>query len=468
MKLSVKLKVTIWYAVVMIVVTGVFFAAMQSSGRNMVKHESTQRLCNIVDEVAFRYGAPDSPDMKSLSGNEQIPPEMPHGTQMAPHHDFRMMERGVMVAVFDSDGNLLRGNIPYEGDSYEFTDKQVRTHVSDEGTFYEYDRKVETEEYGEIWIKGIVPVDNASYALKTVSNNNIIFAVILIILATIGGYFIINRSFVPIKKIIHTAKKINGGSDLTQRIALGDGTDEISELANTFDDMLARIEEMFEREKQFTSDASHELRTPVSVILSECEYMLECAKNEDELKESAQSIKNQAEKMSKLISELLTMSRMDRNTVALNFEDVDLTELTEFVCDEQEQIRGDGVTLKREIDADVSAKCDRFLIVRLLVNIISNAYQYTPEGGEITVSLTQRGNNIIFAVSDTGIGIAEKDLPNIWDRFYQADSARSGDNGSIGLGLSMVKWIAKAHNGDVTAESELGKGSTFRFKFPAK
>ena len=196
--------------------------------------------------------------------------------------------------------------------------------------------------------------------------------------------------------------------------------------------------------------------------------MLECAKNEEEYKESAQSIKNQAEKMSKLISELLTMSRMDRNTLSLNFEDVDLTELTEFVCDEQEQIRGDGVTLKREIDADISAKCDRFMIVRLLVNIISNAYQYTPDGGEITVSLTQRGNNIIFAVSDTGIGISEEDLPNIWDRFYQADSSRSGNDGSIGLGLSMVKWIAKAHNGEVTAESELGKGSTFRFKFPAK
>ena len=216
-----------------------------------------------------------------------------------------------------------------------------------------------------------------------------------------------------------------------------------------------------------TSDASHELRTPVAVILSECEYMEECAKSIDDYKESVCSVKRQAERMSRLISELLTISRMDKNTVRINSEQVDLSELLRFVCDEQEEINTGSSVMVKKIEQNVIASVDRDLMAQLFINLISNAYRYGGENGTVTVSLSQDSDNICFCVEDTGIGIDEKDINKIWERFYRADASRSADeNGSMGLGLSIVKWIAEKHGGTVTAESRLGKDSKFTSIFP--
>ena len=286
---------------------------------------------------------------------------------------------------------------------------------------------------------------------------------------TAGGYFIIRRALAPVNKITRTAHDISESNDLSQRIRIGPGTDEIHALANTFDNMLDRIEQTVEREKQFTSDASHELRTPVAVILSECEYMTDCAKTEDEFRESAYSVKAQAERMSKLISELLTISRMDKNTLRSEFEELDISELLTFVCEEQTEIGRSDITLTQDIPPGITAEADRFLLARLFINLISNAYSYGRSGGHITVSLSETAESISVSVDDDGIGISEEDLPKIWERFYQADPSRTANgSGSMGLGLSMVSSIAKCHNGNITVKSELGKGSVFTFTMPKK
>ena len=228
--------------------------------------------------------------------------------------------------------------------------------------------------------------------------------------------------------------------------------------------MFYKLQTTLENEKQFTSDASHELRTPVAVIMSECEYVLDCADSLDDAKESVESIKRQSDKMSKLIDELLTITRMDKNTQKLNFENVDISELLSFVCDEQEEIHDGSKTLIRSIAPDIHSNADHLLLTRLFINLISNAYQYGKDGGTITVTLEEDNNNIVFSVIDDGIGIAKEHLQKIWERFYQVDSSRT--NGSMGLGLSMVKWIAECHNGAVTVESEVGKGSKFVFVMP--
>ena len=234
-----------------------------------------------------------------------------------------------------------------------------------------------------------------------------------------------------------------------------------------FDEMLDEIENLVEREMQFTSDASHELRTPVAVIMSECDYMTKYAASVDEFKESAESVKNQTERMSKLISELLSISRMDRNTQKLTFEETNLTELVELICNEQRQINESDITMETDIAPDISAEADRFMLSRLFINLISNAYKYNTENGRIRVTLSEAQDKIIFSVADTGIGIAKENIPKIWERFYRADESRtSDDSGSMGLGLSMVKWIAEKHGGEVSVKSELGVGSEFKFTFP--
>ncbi|MBE7031415.1 MAG: response regulator [Ruminococcaceae bacterium] len=179
------------------------------------------------------------------------------------------------------------------------------------------------------------------------------------------------------------------------------------------------------------------------------------------------SIKRQTDKMSKLVSELLMISRMDKNTMTLNFEVTDISELLKFVCDEQEELNQNSTRLVRNIRDNVVAKLDRGSMTRLLVNLISNAYKFTEAGGEVTVSLSESKSSVSISVKGSGIGISKDELPKIWERFYQADTARThNENSGAGLGLSMVKWIAEKHNGKVTVESEPGKGSEFVFTFP--
>lgn len=451
MKISVKLKVTLWYTLVMIVTSCIVMTAMISISRDMIERDVKVRIVRTVEENSRRIMMP-----------------FPHIAHNAEQRRFPMYEQGVHMIMYDGSGNVIDGQLPFGiGDDTEFVTDPTEK-VYEGNRFFIYDKEIRNPRSEEIyWLRGVISITDEAYAVETMTKNNIILTAILILIAAAGGYLIISRAFVPVNKISRTAQEISESSDLSRRINIGKGKDEISSLANTFDTMLDKIERTFEREKQFTSDASHELRTPVAVILSECEYMEECAKTDVDYKESANSVKRQAEKMSKLISELLMISRMDKNTVKLNFEETDVSELLTFVCDEQEEIRDTHIELIRNIKENVIANIDRDHFARVFINIISNAYQYSGQGGKIVVSLEEKNEEIVFCVADEGIGISEENIHKIWERFYQTEQSRTAnDDASMGLGLSMVKWIVEAHRGTVSVQSELGKGSAFTVKIP--
>lgn len=451
-KLSIKLKITLWYTIVMMLISGVVLVVMTSATQEMIERDISDRIVKNVMDFSRVLGGPEN-------RNAQIP-------------GFGFYNQGVHMIIYDDDNNIVAGHIPFEIDiSSELIDNNMQTITENRNKYYIYTLKVRHKggEPAPYWVKGVASVTDDMYAVNTAAKTNLILTIILIIIAAAGGYFIIGRALSPVTKIRNTAERISESRDLSRRIQIGGGKDEIHELANTFDNMLDKLEYTFEREKQFTSDASHELRTPVAVILSECEYMTDCAETYDEIKESAYSVKSQAEKMSKLISELLTISRMDKNTLHTEFESVDISELLNFVCDEQAEIQTESITLHRNIEPDIVANADRFLLVRLFINLISNAYRYGKDGGNITVSLWQDKDVIIASVEDDGIGISENDIQKIWERFYQVNPSRTAnENGSVGLGLSMVKWIAECHGGDVSVKSTLGVGSTFTFSMPKK
>ncbi len=446
-KMSVKLKIVLWYTAAIAIISAVVFIATTSFGKDMLKRDIIGRVTRTVTDGSRQIVGPDG--------------------VFRPRPDFRFYENGVHMLFYDSDGNLAGGQVPFGiHESIDFEDNKVRLLNLDGNDYYVYDREIRRKDSpNTYWLRGIVSAAGEAGAMNTVAKNNLILTVFMIVFSSLGGYFIVKRAFIPVDKISKTAKRISESTDLSQRINIGNGNDEIYRLANTFDEMLDRLEQTFEREKQFTSDASHELRTPAAVIISECEYMLDCASTEEEFKESALSVKRQAEKMSKLISELLTISRMDKNTIKTEFEETDISELLSFVCDEQEEIQNGEVKLVRDFPEGITAEADRFLIARLFINLISNAYQYIGNGDTVRVSLAKEGKNIVFSVKDNGIGISDEDIPKIWERFYQADSSRT-DNGSMGLGLSMVKWIAQCHGGSIDVVSESGKGSEFVFTFP--
>ncbi len=447
-RLSFKFKLTLWYTLIMIIVSTVVLMAMTSISTGLINRETTEKLSRAVNEMSRELER--NPDIR------RVP-------------DFKYFNQGVQLTLYDEDGNISGGQLPFGiTEKLKLSEDGVRKEAYNGNEYYVLDKKlVSSASRQTYWLKGIVSISDGTYAINSLAKYNALLAVIMIIIAALGGYIIIQRTLIPVNKIRRTADEISESNDLTRRIALSGGNDEFYQLAQSFDGMLDRIEQTVEREKQFTSDASHELRTPVAAILSAGEYMTAYAKDYDEMKVSAESVKKQAERMSRLISELLTISRMDKNTLQTAFEEVDISELLEFVCDEQEEIHTENIKLIRRIDKGIMTRADKLLIIRLCINLISNAYSYGRDGGTVTVSLTEGEGRLILSVEDDGIGIAPENLTKIWKRFYQADPSRSGNaSGSMGLGLSMVKWIAECHNGSVSVKSALGVGSTFIFTMP--
>ena len=448
-RMSLKLKITLWYTAVMLAVSAVLLAVTVSVSQGMLEKTVADKLTSTVNDFSRRLFKP--------CGGQQPMPEK------------GFYENGIHMAVYGENGELIAGNIPFETDSPGSIASGFSSDEKDGEKYFIYKKGVPDERSPRMYTVGIVPLSAESFALESTAKTNAALVIVMLLIAAGGGYLIISKALAPVKKISGTAKKISESSDLTQRINLPGGGDEIHALADTFDDMLDKIGQLVEKEKQFTADASHELRTPAAVIMSECEYMTDCDLSIDEMKESAESIKRQTERMTKLISELLMISRMDKNTIAAQFEEVDLSELLGFVCDEQEELHGCAVRLSRNITPEITASADRGLMTRLFINIISNAYSYIGNGDLISVSLYKSGGNVIFETEDNGIGITEEDLPKIWERFYRSDKSRTAENSAnSGLGLSMVKWIAELHGGKVSAESTYGSGSKFIFSMPEK
>ena len=448
-KVSLKLKITLWYVGILVLISFLILYAMTALSRTILTREVEERVVTSVVDLYNRISAPES---RKVGMREAIP-------------EYHLYNNGVQLVLYDNQDNVLLGRVPYGlTDYYEFEDNTIRLKRYNNKDYYIYDKVVLFND-DTSWVRGVICLTDELNILNLTTQYSFLFILMFVILAGVGGYFIILKAFVPVNKIRETAKEISESSDLSQRINIGPGGDEIHILANTFDDMLNKLEYSFNKEKQFTSDASHELRTPISVIMSECEYGLECVNDMGEMKDTLNSIHTQANKMSKLVSELLMISRMDNNRLKTNFETTDLSELLTFICEEQIEIQTKDIKLKYKIEQGILANVDTLLMTRLFINLISNAYQYSPENTTITVSLKTEGENVIFSVKDEGIGISEEHLSKIWDRFYQVDSSRAGDrNGSSGLGLSMVKWIADRHNGELKVNSEVGKGSEFIFK----
>jgi signal transduction histidine kinase len=444
-KLSLKAKVTIWYTSILIVLSFFILYAMTGISQSILVRDLEEKMVVSVNDFSKQI------KMHDLKGT------------IIPEH--LLYSGGVQLAIYDENGHLEYGRHPFGLESeIKFEDNTLKTCKQNNLEYYIYDKLVKRNS-DNVYIRGAVCLSNETQAIQSAVQYNLLSIIIFIFLAGFGGYLIISRSFVPVNKIRLTAKEISESSDLSRRIEIGEGGDEIHALAKTFDEMLEKIEKSFNKEKQFTSDASHELRTPISVILSECEYGIECVEDVEELKETLSSVKLQATKMSKLVSELLMISRMDSNRLKLNFEDTDISELLNFVCEEQEEIQIKDIKLIQNIEQNIFANVDRLLLTRLFVNLISNAYQYSNDGSNIIVTLKEIDNKIEFSVKDEGIGISEENIPKIWDRFYQVDSSRTEErNGSSGLGLPMVKWISDCHNGKLEVISEIDKGSTFIFR----
>ena len=281
-----------------------------------------------------------------------------------------------------------------------------------------------------------------------------------------GGYLIARRAFRPLDQMAATASAISQGSDLSARIPVSRRDDEFSRLAGTFNQMLERLERSFQAEEQFAADASHELRTPVSVILGACEYAEKYDETPEERRETMEMIHRQSRRMSALISQLLSMTRMEQGTEAVRWEVLDLAALARGLAQEP-AFAGEPITLQLQ-PAEVTG--DSQLLERLLRNLLENALRYGRRPGEesqITVTTGQAGEEAFLTVADRGPGIPEEEQEKVWQRFYRGDPSRTGEEGT-GLGLSLARQIAQLHGGSLTLESRPSEGCAFTLRLPAK
>ena len=229
--------------------------------------------------------------------------------------------------------------------------------------------------------------------------------------------------------------------------------------------MFDKLQKSFENEVQFTSDVSHELRTPISVIMTQSEYGKDIEMTPEEAKHTFNIIFKESKKMSQLVSQLLTLVRIDKGHLKLNLENIDIGELLEISLETQ-QINANkkNINFITNIEENIFTFIDEIMILRAFNNIISNAIFYGKENGFLKISLKKENNKIFITFEDNGIGISKENLDKIWNRFFQAASSRTPANS--GLGLPMVKGIIEAHNGNIYVTSELGKGTTFSIILP--
>jgi heavy metal sensor kinase len=288
---------------------------------------------------------------------------------------------------------------------------------------------------------------------------------VVLLFAVAGGYLLAGRALRPVATITDLAARIGAG-DLHSRLNLDLPDDELGRLARTFDAMLARIDDAFERQRRFTDDAAHELRTPLSLMRSQVDLTLARPRSSGEYREALQAFDGDIVRMTALIGTLLTLARSDGGKLAAERAPFDLADTVRLVLEQYAPLaEGAGITLRDET-APAPLVADEDLLMQLLINLVDNALAHTSSGGTVVAGCRSADGRIHLWVSDTGEGIAPEHQARVFDRFYRIDAARSRDRGGTGLGLAICKAIAEAHGGTIGLTSRPGSGTHVELVLP--
>lgn len=442
-RLNVKVKITIWYLLLMVLMAGLLLGFLLLISGSVSTQTAMDQLSQTVRGNLNQISMVDG----SLQLGE----------------DFHFYSDGVYSLVYSQSEALLAGQVPVSFTASEPFQNGLTRPVSVGSTrYYILDFWVPLGWDSGVWLRGILEAPENPQLLTNLLHIAMVALPLFILLAGLGGYWIARRAFRPLDQITATAAAINEASDLSARVEVPPGSNEFSRLARTFNQMFTHLEQSFEAEAQFTADASHELRTPVSVIKSACEYAEKYGETPQEQQETLAMIHRQADRMTQLIQQLLSITRLEQGTEPAQREALDLAALVTGVCADQPYPRD---RLACQVQPGVWVRGDRGLLARLLQNLIDNGFAYGKPQGHVWVTLGTEGDQAVLQVRDDGIGIPQDQQEKIWQRFYQVDPARR-EGGGAGLGLSMVKKIAQLHGGRITLDSTPGQGSTFALSLP--
>ena len=431
-KLSIKIRVTLWYTALVMFICGILVGAIALLNENITE----KAIYGLIEDEVYQK-------IQQLNSD----PAVTLGT------DGLYILNGVYLQIYTKDGKMLAGELPadFESRLISLEDCWITTRHEGEG----YLCHCQITDDGEYIVRGVFPRKNIHLLSYTVLKVAIIAIPLLVLLAFAGGGFIAGQAVKPLERINNTVEEIACGNDLKKRVGMDEADDEIGTLSRNFDKMMDRLQETFEREKQFTSDASHELRTPVSVILAQCQCAIDESTDEADI-EAFETIMRQARKMSAMISRLLMLSRIGREHAVVEKSRINISEFVKDMCDELSEISPE-IYFSNDIEEELYVNANIELLNMAFQNLITNACRYG--GGIVHIRLEGVGDKVIFSVSDKGIGIAPEELDKIWHRFYRCSNAPT--NTGVGLGLSFVQEAARLNDGDAEVESILGEGSKF-------
>ena len=469
MKLSIRLRIILWFLLSTFFILSLTATLVFLISNSVMRRTTKNYFISAVEE--------NTDKLKMLSEDEYETASEFDADDIFIHYktgylqiddDFLMTLNSMEFGLYTTDGSLLYGknSIMREITDLPLKDSHIISYSTANGSYLIYDRKLASEGFPELWIRGIAPLKDASTQLFDIAIYLAAFLPFLIIIILLCGYLAARGIVRPIKKIEETTTSITDGDNLSLRIPDTGSNDELSALSSNFNKMLDRLETSFEMEKRFASDASHELRTPVSVILAQTEFSLEKEREPADYIESLEVIKRQGRRMHQLIGNMLSYTRLEQRIDNYPFESLNFSRLVSDLCSDMMPLMINDITIEHDVEPDIMLNGNSELLARMLQNLLENAYKYGKKGGHTKVKLVKDKDKIKLSVEDDGIGIANDQLNLIFDRFFRA-SNKSGITGS-GLGLSIVKKIVDMHKGVIEVTSKEGSGTTFTISFDLK
>jgi heavy metal sensor kinase len=458
-RLSIGLRLTLWYL-------AIFAAAQLFFGlgmwfilrRNLYRVADEQLQAQVEDLTRFLQAQKKNATVAKLQ--EEVA------------EAYVIEHSGDFLQIIDGEGNWI-----FRADSLENNSITPANPATIKGALYQ-DRRLDglpfrfitarLEVNGRVYaMQTAVPMDQMLRTLSLFRRYLLMFAPLLLMAAACGGFWLSRKALSPVDVLTRNARKISG-SNFSDRLEVPRTGDELQRLSDTLNEMLERIEGAFLRITEFTADASHELRAPISLIRTEAEIALRRSRGDAEYREALRHILLEAERTTSLVEELLALARTDCGREKLHLGRLDVRALIAETGHEWQQlIEARNLQFKMNLaNREIPVLADRVAVQRLLAILLDNAVKYTPPPGVIELRLEEQDHSAVILVRDSGIGIEEEDQAKIFERFYRVDKARSREFGGAGIGLAIAQWIVHQHHGSITVQSSLGRGSTFLVKLP--
>jgi len=478
---SLRFKLTVWYVLILGILLTSFSSFLYFTLSKSLYRDVDNKLRSLAELIASESSSPLS--------------KFSFGTiDQALEASMNLKPIGKFIQVLDESGNIGRKSdnlknvqLPISLNALKNASKGLITFETNRTIGNSPLRIMTFPVVENSHVTKIVQIASSLEGVEDALNKLFLILIISVpstlILASLGGQFLAHKALKPVDNITQTARMITS-QNLNQRIHPPKVKDEISRLIETFNEMISRLDQSFRQMKQFGSDASHELKTPLTILKGEVEVMLRKERTSQEYQQTLRSNLEEINRMSQIVEDLLNLSKADTGEIILNKEDINLTEILDEVVAQMERL---AKTKKLHLSAtnhhqDIHIFGDALRLRELFINLIENGIKYTEEGGSIRIILQkeyplpvtgepdwverEKGQFVKIIVSDTGIGVAKEDQERIFNRFFRVDKARSREQGGSGLGLSICKWIVEAHRGKIGVESELAKGSSFIVRLP--